>query len=477
MEGLLKNRYSVVGLFLAVLFSVNTVFIVVYHLAGVTGSSAFSAALFFVCETTILVLTFRYVKVIPADWLFCVFLLAIAVSLARNGITAGSKETAILFVAIAAYPTCRFISAGAIGQTKRAFGLTSAFIALFGACATACALYQQWPVPAGKPDVFGNDAAGTHYLMALGFFVSFVATQKLTQRQAAIISAVLFVSCTIFAAALVRFTFLVLVASMLIAWLLSVGKSRQHIATFIGVIVVAVVCGTLVRFDKIPILISFLTETNAQRNASTSLPPPVAATPQAVLPPKVSDGSLPAISPSQAIPSSSAIPPSPATNSEPAASGLPSASVPPAASRSHDIWPPSCGLEVNIRNSFAERKALWQDSAYLIPRSGLFGFGLDAFMELSCMKGFPPHNSIFQAFIEFGWIGGTALSGMIIFILFRLFRVARINEDARFVFCMLSFATLISLAHGRLSRDWVLFGMLGLGSAMVELMGSYRKVS
>ena len=76
--------------------------------------------------------------------------------------------------------------------------------------------------------------------------------------------------------------------------------------------------------------------------------------------------------------------------------------------------PPSCYLTVNPRNSIAIRKVLVQDALFLIPRSGWIGTGLDSFMKFSCIKLTEVHNSILQAAVEFGWLGGSLLLAIIV---------------------------------------------------------------
>ena len=123
--------------------------------------------------------------------------------------------------------------------------------------------------------------------------------------------------------------------------------------------------------------------------------------------------------------------------------------------------PPSCYLKVNLRNSIAIRKVLVQDALFLIPRSEWIGTGLDSFMKFSCIKLTEVHNSILQATVEFGWLGGSLLLAIIIVAAGPAFHLARYDDAARFVLCSLFFVVLLSLAHGRVSRDGVLFTLLG----------------
>ena len=130
--------------------------------------------------------------------------------------------------------------------------------------------------------------------------------------------------------------------------------------------------------------------------------------------------------------------------------------------------PPSCYLTVNPRNSIAIRKVLVQDALFLIPRSGWIGTGLDSFMKFSCIKLTEVHNSVLQAAVEFGWLGGSLLFALVIVAQVRLFPLARYDDASRFVLCGLAFVVLLSLAHGRVSRDGVLFALLGCAVGLRE---------
>jgi len=130
--------------------------------------------------------------------------------------------------------------------------------------------------------------------------------------------------------------------------------------------------------------------------------------------------------------------------------------------------PPSCYLTVNPRNSIAIRKVVAQDALFLIPRSGWIGTGLDSFMKFSCVKLTEVHNSVLQATVEFGWLGGSLLLALIIVAGGSLLPLARYDDASRFLLCGLALAFLLSLAHGRISRDGVLFALLGSAVGLRE---------
>jgi O-antigen ligase len=111
---------------------------------------------------------------------------------------------------------------------------------------------------------------------------------------------------------------------------------------------------------------------------------------------------------------------------------------------------------------------LVQDALFLIPRSKWLGTGLDSFMKFSCIRLTEVHNSVLQAAVEFGWFGGTLLLTVILAALGALFPLARHDDAARFVLCSLAFVALLTLAHGRVSRDGPLFALLGCAVGLRE---------
>jgi hypothetical protein len=91
----------------------------------------------------------------------------------------------------------------------------------------------------------------------------------------------------------------------------------------------------------------------------------------------------------------------------------------------------------------------------------MFGIGLDGFSNAPCQEKLQVHNSVFQAALEFGWIGGAALALMIFLAGGLLLPLARHDAEVRFVLCSLIYVVLLSMAHGRISRDALLFLFLG----------------
>jgi hypothetical protein len=120
---------------------------------------------------------------------------------------------------------------------------------------------------------------------------------------------------------------------------------------------------------------------------------------------------------------------------------------------------------VNRSNSIDIRKFLAEEAVHMIPAAGLVGLGLDSFMKATCL-GHQVHNSILQMTVEFGWFGGSLFVLLQLISVIALVPAARCDSSARFVLCSLVFSVLISLAHGRISRDIVLFMFLGCSAGV-----------
>jgi hypothetical protein len=403
------NRDALLGVTLSVLFSANAVLVLTYGLAGITGSSMFTGAFLVLSEAAVFMMCFRRVGLLPADYLFCVLLACIAASFAINGV-AEFKEPTLLIVSLAAYPACRLVSHETFGRVIPIFLMVSGAIVIIGAICTMIAIVDQWPVPRGKPIVFGFDAAATYFAGTLGLCVLAIVTMPLTLRRAAIISAVLFLPTAVVAAAMVRFTLLALAGSLCLAAILSAGRQRIYVSIILVATVAAVLAGLASRIDTSKKMMILATE---QTSASDTKK-------------HNKDVSRP------------------------------------------EITPPSCNLDVNGNNSVAIRKALFRDAFYLIPTAGFFGVGLDGFLKFTCLPGHQIHVSILQATVEFGWIGGLSLLLLIGVAGCSILRPATDSAAARFALCSLVYVAAISMAHGRISRDLLLFALLGLAVGTYE---------
>jgi O-antigen ligase len=122
-------------------------------------------------------------------------------------------------------------------------------------------------------------------------------------------------------------------------------------------------------------------------------------------------------------------------------------------------WTPQCG--VNANSSLAVRTVLMREAITTIPDAGWFGIGFTNFGKVTCFSGTYPHNSILQALIEFGWLGGTLFTLLVLTALWYTWSAARASSEARFVFGCVVYVVTIGLAHGSLGQDMLLFLFMG----------------
>jgi hypothetical protein len=331
--------------------------------------------------------------------LFGVFCLTALASTLLNPGSATPKELALLCISLSAYPACRLISIDDIGGLQRAFVIVIGIIVCVGTVATLCALLQQWDSPHGKPLVFSFNAAPTYFLTSLGFLMLLLMTMTLTPRSTAVISVLSFLPTAIFAASMVRFVFIALAASMLIALMTAERRKRKFIGVIIGVFLTAIMTGLAAR--------SAQTRSLAELSLEESV--------------VVGDD---------------------------------------------EDRSPSCNMRIDARNSIAIRRALAEDALFLIPKSGPIGTGLDSFMRKSCINA-EVHDSVLQAMVEFGWIGGTTLVLLIASSAGPLLRYASLDRRAQFLFCGIAYVFLLALVYGRLSQDVMFFAFLGMANGAV----------
>jgi len=259
--------------------------------------------------------------------------------------------------------------------------------------------------------VFGFLTAGTYFAASLGFLIiALVTIDKPRPRRTLMVSALVFLPATVFAAAMVRFSFLALAGSMLVSMILTERGKRWHIAVVAAAIFLAIIVGLGARYSTAKIYASYVLEQTVETSVAQQ-PPDI----------------------------------------------LPGASE-----------MPSCKLAVNTRNSITIRQALIRDALHLIPAVGFVGAGLDSFLTFSCIEAHQVHVSILQATVELGWIGGALFATLMGVAIYGLIPLAKQSGPIRFILCSLVFAILLSLAHGRISRDFALFAFLGCAVGVSE---------
>jgi hypothetical protein len=403
-------------LLLAIYVSTGSLLVFAHGLFGV--GPAFTG-LFLVVTTLGLLLTGQWSAYRPGvcDALFAVFATCVGASLLKNGV-GDCRELSLLVLALAAYQAGRIFDGR---QISPAFVITTGLVVIAGAITTAAALYEQWDNPHGKALVFGQfDAAPAQFTISLSLLTIALLCTPMSWQRAGSAAVILLVSSAIFAAALVRFAFVALAIALTVTAIASAQPRDRRLAllgiclliTGVGLGNIAR-SGTAIQFARYAVAAAAIAP-DVQVSSSATAAPGVTAAPVAT-PPQVV----------QAAP-----------------------------------FPPACPT-LDMNNSIAIRGQLYSEAVGLLPVAGLFGIGLDRFMERSCIKNAEIHNSVLQAIVEFGWIGGASLVLLLCCAIGSLTRVARVRAEARFALAGLVFLSVMAMAHGRISRDALLFVLLG----------------
>lgn len=284
----------------------------------------------------------------------------------------------------------------------------------------------------------------------------------------------------VFAASLVRFTFIALTGSLCLAIILADAKQRKHIAGVALVVLIAMISGLIARSNSYSGRISEkyamegLTGEGRLAKAESASRPELQrigndgedGRADADQDPTI--GNLQHSRESYAI-QLRALPGAVDCRLDSDRDRCVGLDADAAVSRQMQLMKlPSCSLAVDLDDSIAMRKILFRDALFLIPSAGWIGLGLDSFMKLSCIKQTEVHNSILQAVVEFGWLAALLLFLLIVLIGSSMLVAARHDGASRFVLCSLAFIVLMSLAHGRISRDAVVFAFLGCAVGVKE---------
>jgi O-antigen ligase len=400
----MARAFDPYSLLLAIITSSSAIFLLAYGLG--IGSSLTTAVLLSGSIAALFALGDRRSFVfVEIDALFLAFVICIGISFALNG-WPPEKDTVLLSLSLAAYPAGRTIPRAEIGLS---FIGVSAAVVLIGGIATAYALVDQWGPLMHRPEVFGYSHAGSVFLMSLGFIlIALTSGPWLNDIRTRIVCGVLSVPAFIFGVSLVRFGFAAIVAALAaVAATCETQNHRRRVYIIIAAIVVVMVAGLLTRHKTIELLLSYKDPVIAD---------PAIATEQ-----------------SAAAPSDPLI---------------------------------RCGIHIN--SSISIRKVLLRDALAAIPGAGWFGIGFTNFGKVTCFSEMYPHNSILQALVEFGWLGGAALMLMMLVTLLCAWGAALHSDEARFVFASFVYVAVLGLAHGSLCHDYLLFLFMGYAGRLYQ---------
>ncbi|MET4214272.1 O-antigen ligase family protein [Bradyrhizobium sp. LA2.1] len=402
----------------ALALSGSAVFVLIYGSLGLNGFGAFTASYLGLTVLMMMVFgSFRDFRFSALDVPFLVLIVCAGASFANNPVHADLREFVLLMLAASAYFAGRFLAKEDLSVLRATSFWTSAAVVCAGAVLTVPYLISDSQRGAlGRPFVLGFDSATTAFSTSLGICVIVLLSSgnnwRAWTRYVAV--AMIGISTAVFAASMVRFSLLAIMACAALCALVS--KHRRRFASgLLGVLVASTGLGLIARSTNADLYLRYTIE-------GTS---------------------------SSSIGSAGIFPPS------------------HAASRNPGATTPRCE-KVNTRNSVAIRKQLMSDALDLIPRAGLFGSGFMSFGELGCFEGMSPHNDLAQIIIEFGWIGGIAFCLLITLIPLSLAKAARTDDDMLFPFLLNAFMIMLSMIYGQIARDLPLFLAIGLGVSVLS---------
>jgi hypothetical protein len=216
---------------------------------GMLGAGSAFTGIAMVAPTAALLLLGNWRAFSPniCDALFGIFVGCVAASAASNGLGFERKELYLLILTLAAYPAARLN--GDIFPLK-GFVLVAGATVAAGTLATIPALVEQWTANHGKPLVFSLfDAAASQFSFLLGFVLIVLTSDKLSKRSAILISILSAIPVAVFAASMVRFTFVALVVTLGIAWTFTSRDQRKFVAIVLLSVIVSAMVGVVARYQ------------------------------------------------------------------------------------------------------------------------------------------------------------------------------------------------------------------------------------
>jgi hypothetical protein len=399
----------------ALAISASSIFVLIYGSLGWTGYGVFTASYLGLTVMAIAVFgsrdNFRFCAL---DIPMLILTACATISIFRNPLQSSFQELSLLVLTASGYLAGRSLVKQDLSVLKQACFWVSLTILTMGTMLTVPYLVLGWGV-LGRPFVLGFDNATTTFSISLGIVVILLLSSEGTRPtwvQNLLVALIAF-STAVFAASMVRFTLLAIMACAALCALLS-KRQRRLALSVLAILIASTAFGLIARSANANLYLRYAAEEIGGEASSGNI-----------------------LAPSHA------------------------------ARRNPQASTPSCE-NLNTRNSVAIRKQLISDAVNLIPRSGLFGFGFMSFGQLGCFEGVSPHNDFVQALIEFGWLGGAAFLALITLIPGLLAKPAGSDHDLLFVFLLSAFMVMLSMVYGQIGRDLPLFLVLGLAVSLLS---------
>lgn len=395
-----------------------------FGLAGIRGSSAVTGGWLLLVTCVLGGITARLFKPTLMDWVFFAFILCCAASTIVSFDASRSKSLA-LFVLCCPLPYIagRMMRRGNLAVLPQTALAASATFTAVAMLAIVIALINSGISGNNRTAVLGFYHAQTVFASAAGcMLVAFIYSGISTRSPLKLVLIVAtYIVMTVLFLSLVRFTMLAIIASAVFSFVLMCLQRNLTDARLALILVVTclLASGSAVLVRPLGV-ISVASEAIADTAAGFASTPSEIATATATA--KVDLATL-----------------------------------------------PSCITEeVRLDRSVEIRAYLIKDAFYLFPHAGLFGFGLDSFPALTCVRGFQVHNIYLQTFIELGWLAGAFFVTLVLWPLELIWKVdadRKLRLTRGFLVTNVIFFGLIGLAHGSITGAFPLFLFLGAVSA------------
>ena len=444
--------------------SIAPLLVVIYGFLGRRGDSLATAALI-ALPSVLFICAALYARYRPrldlADLCFCGFLFAVLISFLTNQMSVTAKDiTLLILTAVLAYPSGRVVQVCQIKLIRLYCFWISAGILILGTTATLYNLaFFSWGVE--RPIVFGFDHTVSVLSLSLGYFVicSIYQVQRWKSATALFSTALIAISAFVFAASLVRFS---LIATALAITLAAVLSPRRFTFLCMLVFSISTAAGLAAQSSLTTVMMGYIAEVPKQAG-------------EAKLPKHRDEAELPKLGDELELPKHAGN-----INSRESRKDIdttPNYLIVPLDITPQQSAMPSCKLKVNLRNSVVIREVLYLDALALAPTVGLFGYGLNSFSRMGCLRGYEVHNVVVQAFMEFGWFGGISFCMLLTIPFWRLFPLAWKDPDVGFMFVLCGFIVLIDMAHGRLNTELPLFVSIGAIVGVLTTRNARRRPS
>ncbi|WP_398469123.1 hypothetical protein [Tardiphaga sp.] len=392
-----------------------------FGLAGMHGNSAITASWLVLSEIAILVLSWRAISAKAPDYIFVAFFTSVMLSIFLSFDRSLINDYARFAICVPlAYFAGRSLNKSVIARVPDVMLIVSSVVLVIAVAALLYSFAVDGVGGLERTTIFGfNHAPNVLAVTAGCFAISFIFSRvRMRSALSAAVLTLLFVACAAFAVALVRFTIVAILATAMFAaaWLLFTNQRDRAVRAAVVFLLCITSCGAAVYLRPSGV-INFTNEAIADaKDAIADAKGAIADARGAIQKPS-------AVSPERL---------------------------------------PSCTESARLGRSVEIRSYLLKDAFFLLPTSGLLGYGLGSFSSITCLKGHEVHNIFLQTFIETGFVAGTLLIALFIALAAGLMSM----PNAGFLLSCLVLYTIIGMAHGSITIAMPLFLIAGAASAV-----------